>query len=161
MTTSYELDQELNDMADAELRRERAQNASSARSFSSSVPTVVHARDEKNLAMLTHLATGAAAIFSGGLLHIAVPAIAYAAFHERGSLIREHAKAQLNFQLTLLAVIVAAVVISVVTLGVGLVVAIPAVLAFFVMDIFCTIRAAMAASRGEDYAFPLSLQLVR
>ena len=39
------------------------------------------------------------------------------------------------------------------------VVALPAVFFFWVLDLVTSIRAAMAASRGEEYEFPWSLQL--
>jgi len=75
--------------------------------------------------------------------------------------LKEHAKSQLNFQITTFVVALVAIVLSVVTLGVGLVVAIPAVLLYLLVDVICSIRAAMAASRGEDYQFPFSLHFVK
>lgn len=153
-TIATDLDRELDDMANRELLHDEI-------SPSRPLPAVALDVDEKNLGMLTHLATVAALIFSGGLLHVIVPAVAYVAFRDKGEFLRTHAKNQLNFQITSLIVAVAAIVFCVLTLGIGLLVAVPALLAFFLVDIVCTIRAALAASRGEHYQFPFSLDLVQ
>jgi uncharacterized Tic20 family protein len=175
--THSELDQELNEMAERELRRdqppppsapsfEQAGVSSSAAAgrvqFTRALaPIGRDAADDRNLAVMTHIATIAAAVFSGGFLDILVSAAAYVAFRDRGELLKSHVKAQLNFQLTNLLVAAAAVMFTLFTVGFGIVIALPVLLFFFVTDIVCSIRAAMAASRGEDYVFPFSLELVK
>lgn len=156
MSMATDLDRELDEMAEQELNR----GASTSAAAASSLPVPVASRDDKNLAVATHVGTIAAAVFSGGLLHVIVPAVAHFALGDKSEFLREHTKNQLNFQVTYLAVLAAAVVLSVITFGVGAIVAVPAVLFFFVLDMVTSIRAALAASRGEEYKFPMSLHLV-
>lgn len=145
-----DLDRELDEMADRELRAPRTALAPPPATM-----------DDKNLAVITHIATIAAAVFTAGVLDIIVPAVAYFVFRDHSRFLKDHVKHQLNFQLTNLLVAIAAVVFSVVTFGFGLVVALPAIALYFVMDIVCSIRAAMAASRGEDYEFPLTIDFIK
>ena len=149
-TIANDLDAELDEMAERELR----------------APTVtalapVASDEDRNFAVMTHIATIAAAVFTGGFLDIAVPAVAYVLFRDRSAFLKAHVRDQLNYQLTSLLVSVAAIVLGSVTFGIGLVVAVPVLIAFFVLDVVCSIRAAMAASRGERYNFPFSLELLK
>jgi uncharacterized protein len=157
-TTTYDLNRELDEMAERELARDRAVFENRGPEHTALAPVVD--RDDKNLAVLTHLGTVAAAFLSGGLLHVVVPAVAMIALHDKSSFARDHARNQLNFQLTFLAVVAAGIVLSVVTLGLGLVVALPAIAFFWIFDLVNTIRAALAAGRGEHFEFPWSLKLL-
>ncbi len=169
MTTSMELDQELNDMAERELRADAGAPGDARNDARRDAPREalrpevlpVRRGQDRNIATATHLATVAAAVFSGGLLSLVVPAVAYAAFHDKDEFVKGHIRGQLNFQITRLLVTVACVVAAMVTFGVGAVVAVPVILFFFIADLVFSVRAAMASSRAEDYAFPLSMQLVR
>jgi uncharacterized Tic20 family protein len=158
MSTAYELDQELNEMAERELRRD---HASPPKEIAVRTHIQDGFRDEKNIAVATHIGTVAAALFSGGFLDVIVPAVAYVAFKDKSEMLRSHIKEQLNFQLTMLLVTVIGVIFSVVTFGLGAVLAVPVILFFFVVDIVCSIRAAMAASRGEAYRFPFTIDFVK
>ena len=151
--TTTELDRELDEMADRELRAE-------AMSQPLVRPDPISTED-RNYAAMIHVGTVAAAIFSGGFLDIIVPAIAYVVFKDKSAFLKDHVKQQLNFQLTNLLVLAVAVIVSVMTLGVGLIVAIPAVVLFFVTDIVCSIRAALAATRGEEYHFPFAIDFLK
>ena len=152
-TIATDLDRELDEMADRELRGEALPKP---QVLSPGVST-----EDRNYAAMTHVGTVAAAIFSGGFLDIIVPAIAYVVFKDKSDFLKDHIKQQLNFQLTNLLVLAVAVVVSAVTFGIGLVVAIPAILFFFVTDIVCSIRAALAASRGEEYEFPFAIDFLK
>lgn len=152
-TIATDLDRELDEMAERELRAQALPRPQV-------LPPGVSAED-RNYAAMTHVGTVAAAIFSGGFLDIIVPAVAYVVFKDKSDFLKDHVKHQLNFQLTNLLVLAAAVVASVATFGVGLLVAIPAVVIFFVTDVVCSIRAALAASRGEEYTFPLSIDFLK
>lgn len=73
----------------------------------------------------------------------------------------EHARQALNFNLSVIIYAIAALLLSIVTLGLALLVVIPIGLFAFVGYIVVTIRATMAASRGERYRYPLTIALVR
>jgi uncharacterized Tic20 family protein len=148
-----DLDRELDEMADRELRGQALPPPQVL------APTA--SADDRNYAAMTHVATVAAAVFSGGFLDIIVPAIAYVMFKDKGDFLKNHVKHQLNFQLTNLLVLAVALGVSAVTFGVGLLVAIPAIVFFFVTDVVCSIRAALAASRGEGYEFPFAIDFLK
>jgi uncharacterized Tic20 family protein len=117
--------------------------------------------EDRNFAVLLHVGTLAALVLSGGFVHVLVPAVALFVLSERSAWLRAHVKEQLNFQLTFLIVCGAALAITIGTLGLGVMFAAPLVLAFIVIDVVATVLAALAASRGEAYHFPLCLRLLR
>ncbi len=116
---------------------------------------------DRGVAALLHLATIALSVSTAGVLDIVVPAVAYVAFAHKSAFLRSHIRQQLNFQLTLLLAGVVAVVFSVVTLGLGMVVAIPVWIFLCVVDLVCSIIAAVKARDGEVYEFPFALDLIR
>ncbi|MDP2339855.1 MAG: DUF4870 domain-containing protein [Deltaproteobacteria bacterium] len=116
---------------------------------------------DRGVAGLLHLATIALSVFTAGILDIIVPAVAYLMFAHKSAFLRSHIREQLNFQLTLLIAGVVAVVFSVVTLGAGMVVAIPVWIFLCVVDLVCSIIAALKARDGETYEFPFALNIIR
>ena len=109
-------------------------------------PTPLSPSDEKLWATIVHLG----AIF----FHFLPALIGYFVLRDRGPFIREHTRAALNFQLTvLLGYVVGFFTIWIV---VGFVI----VLAVAVLNIVFSILAAVAANRGEYYSYPLALKFV-
>jgi hypothetical protein len=153
-----DLDRELDEMAHAELNRD-ARPATPAMSVRS--PDQVFPDHDRNLAVGVHLGTLAALVFSGGFLHVLVPLIAFFVAGDRSDAFKQHVKGQLNFQITFVLAAVASVLGTIFTFGLGLVVAIPLIVFLFLTDIWCSVRAALAASRGEEYEFPFTLPLIR
>ena len=78
--------------------------------------------------------------------------------------VRRHAVESLNFQLSMLiygvAGTIAAVLVAIVTLGLGLLVIIPLALAFAAFWLIITIIAAVKTGNGEDYRYPLTIRMV-
>jgi len=78
--------------------------------------------------------------------------------------VRRHAVESLNFQLSMLIYGfvggIVAVVLTVVTLGIGLLVVIPLFLAFGAFWLIITIVAAVKTGNGEDYRYPLTIRMV-
>jgi uncharacterized Tic20 family protein len=80
--------------------------------------------------------------------------------------VEPHARAALNFQLSLLIYFIAGSILAflfAVTV-VGLVVTIPLVIALivlFILELVFALLASLAASRGEMYAYPLSIELIK
>ncbi|HEX3003180.1 MAG TPA: DUF4870 domain-containing protein [Angustibacter sp.] len=117
--------------------------------------------DERTWAMLAHLAP-----FAGSLVGLPVvgPLVVYLMYKDRSAFVRRHAAASLNFQIMLLIVtvlgFVVAVPIAIVTLGIGLVAFIIGAIVVGVAAIVLQIVAAVAASRGQDYQYPLTPTLV-
>lgn len=73
----------------------------------------------------------------------------------------EHAKEALNFNLSMFIYAVALVVLSVVTLGLGLIVTVPLAVVIAVVWLVCTLVAAFRAYDGQPYRYPLSIRLFR
>ena len=72
-----------------------------------------------------------------------------------------HAKEALNFNLSMFIYAVVLVVLSVVTLGLGLVFTVPLGLAIALAWFVCTLVAAFRAYDGQPYRYPLSIRLFR
>jgi len=102
--------------------------------------------DEKLWATLVHL---------GGIFFHFLPAlIGYFVLRDRGPFIREHTRAALNFQLTVLLGYITGV--FTLWIAVGFVI----VMAVAVLDIVFSILAAIAANRGELYTYRVALKFV-
>jgi len=73
----------------------------------------------------------------------------------------DQAKEALNFNITVGIVFLALFVLSVMTLGIGLIVAIPVWIIVGIAWLVFTIIAAIKANQGERYRYPLTLRLVK
>ena len=104
-------------------------------------------KDDMNMAMLAHLL----AIFTGFL----GPLIIWLIKKEESPYVDRHGKEALNFQLTVLLAFIASGILSLACIGLVLM---PVV---WVVDIIFCIIAAVKASRGEEYRYPLSIRLVK
>jgi uncharacterized Tic20 family protein len=85
------------------------------------------------------------------------PLVIWLVFRGRGAFLEDHAKESLNFQITVAIAGLALGVLSVVTLGIGALLYLPFGVAVLVFMIF----AAVKASQGEAYRYPLTLRLVK
>ena len=102
--------------------------------------------DEKLWATLVHL---------GGIFFHFLPAlIGYFVLRDRGPFIREHTRAALNFQLTVLLGYITGVFTLWIVIGFVIVMAVA------VLDIVFSILAAIAANRGELYTYRVALKFV-
>src|SRR6478672_606822 len=108
---------------------------------------VTPTRDECNLAMLSHL-LGIFTGFVGAL-------VLWLVKKDEGGFVAEEAKEALNFQITMTIVLFASVMLKVILIGVLM------VPLLFVADFIFCIIAAIAASKGTPYRYPLTLRLVR
>jgi uncharacterized Tic20 family protein len=79
----------------------------------------------------------------------------------KSAFVRRHAVESLNFQLTLLIAVVAGVVLSIATWGIGLIVFIPALVIGGVLALVFTVLAAVKANNGEDYRYPVNIRMVK
>jgi uncharacterized Tic20 family protein len=88
------------------------------------------------------------------VIGIIAPLVVYFSRKDRSPFVRFHGAQALNLALTQLIVVVAGILISVVTLGLGLIVAIPAFVVFGITHLIYVILAAVRAGRGEPYRIP-------
>lgn len=74
--------------------------------------------------------------------------------------IRKHAAEAFNFNFSMFIYALIAIVFSIFTLGLGLLVVIPLALVFFLVWLVCTIIAAKAGFDGREYRYPLSFRIL-
>jgi hypothetical protein len=103
--------------------------------------------DERNLAMLAHILVIVASLIG--------PLIVYLVAGDRSPFVKRHAAEALDFSLTLLIGYLLAIVT--IFVGVGFVL-IPALV---VVSIVFPVLAAVAAAKGQEYRYPISIPIVR
>lgn len=107
--------------------------------------------DQKMIAVLSHVGALVAPIIA--------PVVGYVVSDNK-PFARAHAAEALNFQITVAVVSFAATLFSVLTIGLGLFLVVPAGIVYGVLVLYWVVMAALAASRGETYRYPLTLRLV-
>ncbi len=113
--------------------------------------------NDRNWASAAHWGALVAAWFAMGFL---APLLVMLTAGNQSPFVRRHAVESLNFQISLLIYSAVAVLVSILTLGIGLLVVIPVVLVALVWALVVIIQASMRASQGRDYSYPLTLRLV-
>lgn len=111
-------------------------------------PVPLSPSDERTWAIIGHLAPL--------LVSFLAPLVIWLIFRERSRYVEDQAKESLNFQIFLLILAAAFTVITVITLGIGSVLFLA-----FIVALVLQILAAVAASRGEYYRYPVNLRLVK
>lgn len=93
------------------------------------------------------------------------PLVTYLVLKDRGPYVRHHNAQALNFQLSLVVYLLGASVlgglVTLVTLGLAAPLLVVVVAGIGIAGIVLSILAAIAASRGQWYRYPLTLQFVR
>ncbi len=124
--------------------------------------------DVRAWGIAVHLGGLGLGLLSVATLGFLVPLLVWLLKRDEHPYLEHHGKEALNFQLTVLAVIVGSVILAIpvailgiLTLGVGLVLAALAALAAAVLWVLLPILAAVAASKGEGYRYPFTIRFVR
>jgi uncharacterized Tic20 family protein len=119
------------------------------------------AADSRNLAMGAHLSALVGALL-GGLPAFLGPLLVWlAARNNHDGFAEEHAKEALNFQILTVLLGVAVVLIGVLTLGLAFLVALLLFIPALIVWLIFIIQAAMAASAGRPYRYPINVRLIR
>jgi uncharacterized protein len=123
-------------------------------------PGVTTSSDERNWAVAAHLT---ALIGFAGIPSFVGPLIVWLIKREQ-PFVDEHGKEALNFNLSVLIYLIVGgvvlTIVAIVTLGLGLIILIPALVAVFIAWLVFVIQAAGRASRGELYRYPLTIRLI-
>ena len=105
--------------------------------------------DQRMWSMLAHL---------GGILFaFLAPLVVYLVQKDRGQYVKEQSTEALNFQITILIGYVIVTVLTIVTFGLGSIL----YLAVWIVSIVFAIMAGLAANKGENYRYPLTLRLIK
>ena len=119
-------------------------------------PTV---SDERTWAMLGHLS--ALSAFITGIGCVLGPLIVWLVKRDTLPFAGEQAKEALNFNISVIIAAAALWLFTILTLGIGLLITVPACLGLFVAWLVLTIIAAVKANAGEHYRYPFTLRLVK
>ncbi len=95
-------------------------------------------------------------IHAGGIFFGILPSlIGYLVLKDRGAFIREHTRVALNFHITVLIALAAGSILSIIVIGIFVLIAVG------VLDLVFCIMAAVAASNGQLYKYPLSIEFIK
>lgn len=119
-------------------------------------PTV---SDERTWAMLGHLS--ALSAFITGIGCVLGPLLVWLIKRDTLPFAGEQAKEALNFNISVIIAAAALWLFTIITLGIGLLITVPACFALFVAWLVLTIIAAVKANSGEHYRYPFTLRLVK
>ncbi len=114
-------------------------------------PAPLDAAQERNWAVAAHLSGFVAAYLALGFLG---PLTVLLVAGGRSGFVRRHAVEALNFNLSILLYVVVSAVLVLVLVG------IPLLLGIGVLYLVTVVSAALAASRGQEYAYPLSIRFI-
>ena len=124
------------------------------------------ATSSKNLAMWAHLAPLLAVVagfLTAGIVWLLLwlPGVLIRQSASATDFDRRHATESLNFQLSLLLYIAAGTVFSIITIGIGLLIAGPALIGLAIAALVFNIMAISAANAGREYRYPLTIRFVK
>ena len=123
-------------------------------------PRDVPSKEERTWALVAHAGGPAGLLLTAGLLGFAVPLVVWLARRDESAFVDQQAKEALNFQLTLFLLHVIGWLFVLVTLGVGLLIAWPFFLGLWLCELILGLVAALQASEGRAYRYPLTLRLI-
>jgi len=127
-------------------------------------PAGTPSAEEKQWAMFAHLSALLGGILTGHMFGWGCflgPLIIWLVKKDTMPFVNDQGKEALNFNITLAIIGMALLVLSVITLGVGLLIAIPAGLIAGVAWLVFTIIAAIKASEGVAYRYPFAIRLIK
>ena len=120
-------------------------------------PGGLSSQDERMWAMLAHVGALVAAVIALAFL---APLLVLLLQGSKSAFVRRHAVESLNFQITLLIALAAGAVIAIVTVGLALLVLVPAGLVIGVVALIWMVMASVKANNGEEYRYPVNIRLV-
>jgi len=115
--------------------------------------------EQRTWGMLCHLA--ALSAFFSGIGLVLGPLIVWLIKRDEMPFVNDQGKEALNFNITVFIVSAALWIISIVTLGLGLLIAVPLWIVIALIWLIVTIVAAIKANDGEYYRYPFALRLIK
>jgi len=121
--------------------------------------------DERQWAMFAHLSALVGGIltsgWAGSLGCFIGPLIIWMIKKDTMPFVDDQGKEALNFNITVGLIFLALLLLSIFTLGIGLIIAIPAWIVIGIAWLVLTIIAGIKANNGETYRYPLTLRLIK
>lgn len=122
-------------------------------------PVVSVSAEERTWALVAHLS--AFSLFITGIGCVLGPLIVWLVKRDTMPFAGAQAKEALNFNLTLLLVYIGLWVLTLVTFGIGALIALPVAVILFVAWIVLVIIAAINANNGVAYRYPFTWRLIQ
>jgi len=127
-------------------------------------PSASPSEDERQWAMFAHLSA-----LLGGLLTGAIggwgcflgPLVIWLIKKDTMPFVNDQGKEALNFNITVAIAMVVLTIFSIVTLGIGLLVAVPLMVIIGIGALVLIIMAAIKAKDGVSYRYPLTIRLIK
>jgi uncharacterized Tic20 family protein len=128
-------------------------------------PSDVPGAEERQWAMFAHLSAILGALLTGGWAFsvgcFLGPLIIWLVKKDAMPFVDDQAKEALNFNITLGIVFLVLLLLSVLTLGIGLLIAVPIYVVLGIAWLVFTIIAAIKSNEGVAYRYPFTLRLVK
>ena len=128
-------------------------------------PAVGPSAEEKQWAMFAHLSALVGGIltsgWAGSIGCFIGPLVIWLVKKDTLPFVNDQGKEALNFNITVGIVFLALLILSIVTFGIGLIVAVPLWIIIGIAWLVFTIIAAVKANNGERYRYPLTLRLIK
>ena len=127
-------------------------------------PPIGPSQEERQWAMFAHLSA-----LLGGLLTSALggwgtfigPLVIWLIKKDTMPFVNDQGKEALNFNITVCIALLALVLLSIVTLGVGLLIAVPLGIIIGIGWLVLTIIASIKANEGQAYRYPVAIRLIK
>ncbi|WP_266160815.1 DUF4870 domain-containing protein [Dyella silvatica] len=126
-------------------------------------PTDAPSAEERQWALFAHLSALAGCLLTGawfGWGCFIGPLIIWLVKKETMPFVADQAKEALNFNITFAIIGAGLLLLSILTLGLGLLLAIPVGIVVGIAWLVLTIMAAIKANEGERYRYPFTLRLI-
>jgi uncharacterized protein len=122
-------------------------------------------RDDRQMAMFAHLSALLGGIvtagWAGSVGCFIGPLVIWMLKKDTMPFVDDQAKEALNFNITVALAFLALLLLSIMTLGIGLVIAVPAWIAVGIAWLVLTIIASVKANEGVAYRYPFALRLIK
>ena len=129
------------------------------------LPSGAPSAEERQWALFAHLSALVGGIvtsgWAGSIGCFIGPLIIWMVKKDTMPFVNDQAKEALNFNITVAILFLALFLLALLTLGIGLIVAIPLWIIIGIAWLVFTIIAAMKANAGEAYRYPLTLRLIK
>jgi len=113
-------------------------------------------REEKNYAMLAHLLALAVFILPS-FGNIIGPLIIWLIKKDESAFVDKNGKESLNFQISVTIYMIAAVILTVLSLGILFLLPVAVSIVWLVYVVIATVK----VSNGEDYSYPLTIRFIK
>ena len=115
--------------------------------------------DERTWAVLGHISTIVAAVLSVGWLSFLGPLAIWALYKDKSEFVRQSAAGAFNFNLLIWAMTIVGWIFFITLIGIPI--AIILWIIAFAASVYCHVRGAVLASRGELYRYPWGIPVLR